>query len=91
MDVLLSGHIELSEAVPAPASRAGIPGASAHLPGRAFVTAVVPDEDLDREVTVSLHPERQRDIPFAVMRWFMEKVADEMARSRAERPFDSGT
>ncbi len=51
---------------------------------RAVVTAVVPDEDPAREPTVCFDPRgRHLDIPYEVMRWFMDRVADEIRTSRA--------
>lgn len=49
-----------------------------------LATAVVPDEDPDREPTVSFHPTGQhRDVPYPVLRWFMEQVDQEVRSSRA--------
>lgn len=51
---------------------------------RALVTAVVPDEDPAREPTVCFDPQgRHLDIPYEVMRWFMDRVDDEIRTSRA--------
>ncbi|MFF8775065.1 hypothetical protein [Kitasatospora sp. NPDC015120] len=51
---------------------------------RAVVTAVVPDEDPACEPTVCFDPRgRHLDIPYEVMRWFMDRVADEIRTSRA--------
>lgn len=51
---------------------------------RALVTAIVPDEDPAREPTVCFDPqERHLDIPYEVMRWFMNHVEDEIRTSRA--------
>ncbi|MEV8327633.1 hypothetical protein [Kitasatospora sp. NPDC056731] len=51
---------------------------------RALVTAVVPDEDPAREPTVCFDPHgRHLDIPYEVMRWFMDHVAEEIRTSRA--------
>ncbi|AWZ04450.1 MULTISPECIES: hypothetical protein [unclassified Streptomyces] len=51
---------------------------------RTLVGAVVPDEDPAREPTVSFDPDgRHVDIPFEVMRWFMEQVEEEIRTSRA--------
>ncbi|MFC9706066.1 hypothetical protein ACFTWD_35865 [Streptomyces sp. NPDC056943] len=51
---------------------------------RAVVTAVIPDEDPAREPTVCFDPQgRHLDIPYEVMRWFMDQVADEIRTSRA--------
>ncbi|WP_431880275.1 hypothetical protein [Micromonospora marina] len=75
-------YVELSEAVPAPASRADIPDVLTHLPGPALLLAVVPDEDPTREPTICVSTVGHRDIPFEVMRWYMEKVAEEVDRCR---------
>ncbi|GAA4566492.1 hypothetical protein [Planotetraspora kaengkrachanensis] len=77
-------YVELSEAVPAPAAWADIPNAKTHLPGPAFVTAVVPDEDPTREPTIHVHGDgKERAIPYEVLRWYMEKVSEEVERCRA--------
>jgi hypothetical protein len=76
-------YVELSEAIPAPESGAGIPGTDSHLPGPAFMTAIVPDEGPTREPTITILSAPDRLIPYVVMRWFMQHVADEVARSRS--------
>ncbi|MEU9048103.1 MULTISPECIES: hypothetical protein [unclassified Kitasatospora] len=51
---------------------------------RAVVTAVIPDEDPAREPTVCFDPQgRHLDIPYEVMQWFMDQVAEEIRTSRA--------
>jgi hypothetical protein len=75
--------VELSEAVPAPAAWAEIPDAETHLPGTAFLVAVVPDEDPNLEPTVHIHSHDEHVIPYEIMRWFMENVAEEVERCRA--------
>ncbi|MFD9124566.1 hypothetical protein [Kitasatospora sp. NPDC059571] len=51
---------------------------------RAVVTAIIPDEDPAREPTVCFDPRgRHLDIPYEVMRWFMDQVAEEIRTSRA--------
>jgi hypothetical protein len=72
--------VELSEAVPAPAAWADIPRAATHLPGQAFLTVVVPDEDPMREPTIHINPDDDRVIPYEVMRWYMGRVDVEVAR-----------
>jgi hypothetical protein len=72
--------VELSEALRAPQAWAEIPGAVSHVPGSAFVIAVVPDEDPRREPTIHFCGGAERDIPYQVMRWFMEKVTEEVER-----------
>ncbi|WP_438302447.1 hypothetical protein ACSHXN_01320 [Streptomyces sp. HUAS TT11] len=74
--------VELSEAVPAPAAWAEIPNAVTHLPGAAFLVAVIPDEDPDREPTVHIHSHDEHVIPYQIMRWFMEHVAEQVERCR---------
>jgi hypothetical protein len=64
-------YLELSEAGPA------------GLPGSAFLTAIVPDEDPSREPMIAFPPTAEREVPYRVMRWFMEKVTEEVERSRA--------
>ena len=75
--------VELSEAVPAPAAWAEIADAQSHLPGAAFLVAVVPDEDPALEPTVRIHSPDDHVVPYEVMRWFMEQVADQVAACRA--------
>ncbi|WP_327414166.1 hypothetical protein [Streptomyces sp. NBC_01233] len=51
---------------------------------RSLLTAVVPDEDPAREPTVCFDPDGRRgDIPYDVMRWFMDQVDEEVRTSRA--------
>ncbi|MFZ4264772.1 hypothetical protein [Streptomyces arboris] len=51
---------------------------------RALVTAIVPDEDPAREPTVCFDPRGPHlDIPYEVMRWFMDRVDEEIRTSRA--------
>ncbi|MET4647879.1 hypothetical protein ABZY10_14565 [Streptomyces sp. NPDC006539] len=75
--------VELSEAAPAPAAWAEIPDAETHLPGAAFLVAVVPDEDPDLEPTVRIHSPDEHVIPYEIMRWFLERSP---TRSRAAVP-----
>jgi hypothetical protein len=56
--------LELSEAVPAPAWWADLPGAPTSLPGAAFVLAFVPDEDPDVEPTVHFDRRHGHVIPY---------------------------
>jgi hypothetical protein len=74
-------YIELSEAVPAPSAWADIPGAFSHLPGPALLVAVVPDQDPAREPMI--HVNGKHAIPYEIVRWFMEKVGEEVERCRA--------
>jgi hypothetical protein len=75
--------VELSEAVPAPAAWAEIPHAETHLPGDAFLVAVIPDEDPDLEPAVHIHSHDGHVIPYEVMGWFMEHVAEQVERCRS--------
>ncbi len=75
--------IELSEAVPAPPARAEIPNAVTHRPGAAFLAAFIPDEDPTLEPTVHIHSHDEHVIPYEIMRWFMEQVAEQVERCRA--------
>ncbi|WP_328874139.1 hypothetical protein OHT76_30995 [Streptomyces sp. NBC_00287] len=74
--------VELSEAEPAPPSWAQTPGAQTHLPGPAFAVALVPDEDPELAPTVRLYSPDERVIPYEIMRWYMELVADQVERCR---------
>ncbi|MER6678858.1 hypothetical protein [Streptomyces sp. NPDC000983] len=72
--------VELSEAVPVPATSAESPGVGSHVPGAAFLVAFVPDEDPGLEPTVHIHGHHEHDIPYEIMRWFMEQVGDQVER-----------
>ncbi|WP_455361921.1 hypothetical protein [Streptomyces sp. SYSU K21746] len=72
--------VELSEAVPAPAAWADIPGSLTHLPGRAFLVAVIPDDDPALEPTVHIHSHDEHVVPYEIMRWFMGHVTDQVER-----------
>ncbi|MFI2368826.1 hypothetical protein [Streptomyces sp. NPDC018833] len=51
--------------------------------GAHLLTAIVPDEDPRREPTVCFNEQAgHRDIPYDVVRRFMERVADEVERCR---------
>ncbi|MFC4035046.1 hypothetical protein ACFO3J_26765 [Streptomyces polygonati] len=51
---------------------------------RTLVIAIVPDEDPAREPTVCFNPRgRDGDIPFEVMRWFMNQVEGKVSVCRA--------
>jgi hypothetical protein len=51
---------------------------------RNLVTAIVPDEDPAREPTVCFNPDGPHlDIPYDVVRWFMDRVEEEIRTSRA--------
>lgn len=56
-----------------------------HVAGqRNLVTAVVPDEDPAREPTVCFDSRGPHgEVPFEVMRWFMDQVEEEIRTSRA--------
>lgn len=75
--------LELSEAKPGPAAWTEIPDAETYLPGRAFLVAFVPDEDPALEPTVHIHSHDEHVIPYEIMRWFMERLADQVERCRA--------
>ncbi|WP_207915202.1 hypothetical protein [Micromonospora sp. 15K316] len=53
------------------------------LPGRAFLIAVVPDEDPTQEPLIRVSSADERDVPYEVMRWFMEKVDKQVERCRS--------
>ncbi|MGW3636119.1 hypothetical protein ACWD7F_39585 [Streptomyces sp. NPDC005122] len=74
--------VELSEAVSAPAAWAENPSAERYLPGTAFLVTFVPDEDSDLEPTVHIHSHDEHVIPYEIMRWFMEQVAEQVERGR---------
>ncbi|MEU5539193.1 hypothetical protein [Streptomyces sp. NPDC020362] len=51
---------------------------------RNLVTAIVPDEDPAREPTVCFNPHGPHvDVPYEVIRWFMDQVDAEIRTSRA--------
>lgn len=76
--------LELSEAVPAPASWASRPNAVTHVPGRNLVVAVIPCEDPTAEPTVDfMRSAEEVSIPYEIMRWFMELVAQDVQYCRA--------
>lgn len=77
-----SWAVELSEAVPAPAAWAAFPDAEAHLPGPAFLVAFIPDGDPGLGPTVHIHSQDEHAIPYEIIRWFMELVADHVDRCR---------
>ncbi|GAA2531296.1 MULTISPECIES: hypothetical protein [Streptomyces] len=75
--------VELSEAVPAPVTGTETPNAAVtHLPGAALLVALVPDEDPNLQPTVRVYSPDERVVPYEVMRWFMELVADQVERCR---------
>lgn len=77
--------VELSEAVPAPADWADIPGAASHVPGLAFLVTYVPDEDPDAEPAVHVHSQDEHVIPFEIIQWFMQLSGDRVEQCRAGR------
>jgi hypothetical protein len=79
--------VELSEARPAPA---GSDGAVTHFPGSACLVALVPDEDPHLEPTVRVHSPDERVVPYEIMRWFMEEVADQVERCRLAFELERG-
>ncbi|MFE7774687.1 hypothetical protein ACFU5O_12410 [Streptomyces sp. NPDC057445] len=51
--------------------------------GTTLMTAIVPDEEPGREPTVCFNADAgHRDVPYEVMRWFMDQVAEEIRNSR---------
>lgn len=78
-----SWAVELSEAVPAPDTWADVPDSPEYLPGPAFLVGLVPDEDPSLEPTVHVRSHDGHVVPFDVMVWFMQKLADEVDRARA--------
>ncbi|MFI2737090.1 hypothetical protein [Streptomyces sp. NPDC018711] len=61
--------MELSEAVPASAEGAEKPDAAVtHLPGAAFLGALVPDENPNLQPTVRVYSPNERVVPYEVMR-----------------------
>ncbi|MFI8963962.1 hypothetical protein ACIGO8_17815 [Streptomyces sp. NPDC053493] len=75
--------VELSEARAVPGEGAGgADGAVDHVPGAAFLSTHVPDEDPDLQPTVRLWSPDGRVVPYEVMRWYMEQVADQVERCR---------
>ncbi|WP_436772543.1 hypothetical protein [Yinghuangia sp. YIM S09857] len=77
-----SWAVELSETASAPAAWAAFPEAETHLPGPAFLVALIPDEDPGLEPTVHIRSHDEHVIPYEIMRWFMELVADQVDRCR---------
>ncbi|MGW6444535.1 hypothetical protein [Lentzea sp. NPDC055074] len=69
--------VELSEAAPVET-----PDAEPHWPEAAFLVAVVPDEDPALEPAVHIHSHDEHVIPYEIMRWFMERVADQVEGCR---------
>ncbi|MGW2183740.1 hypothetical protein ACWCXX_38220 [Streptomyces sp. NPDC001732] len=74
--------VELSGAVLAPAAWAENPSAEKYLPGAAFLVAFVPHEDPGLEPAVHIHSHDEHVVPYEIMRWFMEKVAEQVERCR---------
>lgn len=76
--------VELSEVVPASAAWTEVPNGATRLPGAALLVAVTPDGESDLEPTVHIHSHDEHVIPYEIVRWFMEQVADKVERCRAE-------
>ncbi|MGW2051524.1 hypothetical protein ACWCPF_41245 [Streptomyces sp. NPDC001858] len=75
--------VELSEAVPVAVERPeNSDAAVTHLPGSAFLVASVPDEDPNLQPTVRVWSPEERVVPYEVMCWFMEQVAEQVERCR---------
>ncbi|MEC3992098.1 hypothetical protein VSR01_00445 [Actinacidiphila sp. DG2A-62] len=60
-----------------------IPNAATHMPGAAFLVAVIPDEDPDLEPSVHFHSHDEHVIPYEIVRWFMKQVAEQVEQCRA--------
>ncbi|MFE7462705.1 hypothetical protein ACFU6R_01185 [Streptomyces sp. NPDC057499] len=71
--------LELSEAIPMEAEPLN---PVAYRAGRAFLAAYVPDEDPDLEPTIHIHSHDEHVIPYEIMCWFMEQVAEQVDRCR---------
>ncbi|MET9880628.1 hypothetical protein ABZZ36_39390 [Actinacidiphila glaucinigra] len=77
--------VELSEAVPVPAPVPATENpdvAVTYAPGAAFLVALVPDEDPNLEPTVRVYSPEDHVVPYEIMGWFMEQVADQVDRCR---------
>ncbi|WP_435190538.1 hypothetical protein [Streptomyces sp. bgisy126] len=75
--------VELSEAVPTAAEGAENTDTTVtYSPGSAFLVALVPDENPNLQPTVRIWSPDERVVPYEVMRWFMEQVADQVERCR---------
>ncbi|MGW4779014.1 hypothetical protein ACWEPA_20410 [Streptomyces filamentosus] len=72
--------VELSEAKPASAESSD--AAVTQLPGAAFLVTHVPDEDPNLQPTVRVWSPDERVVPYEVMLWYMEQVADQVERCR---------
>ncbi|MEV7601558.1 hypothetical protein AB0O91_29765 [Kitasatospora sp. NPDC089797] len=52
--------------------------------GRTLLAAIIPDEDPAREPVISVNPGLQpTEIPYEVMRWFLQQVEEEIDTVRA--------
>lgn len=47
-----------------------------------FLVEVIPDENPGLEPTVHIHSHDEHVIPYEIMRWFMEHVAEQVERCR---------
>ncbi|WP_439680775.1 hypothetical protein [Embleya sp. MST-111070] len=74
--------LELSEAVPEPPGWPEVPDRPTHTHGAGFLAAFVPDEDPTLEPTIHIHSHDEHVIPYEIMRWFMEQVAEQVERCR---------
>ncbi|MER5208064.1 hypothetical protein [Streptomyces sp. NPDC002825] len=50
---------------------------------RMLMTAVVPDEDPGRMPTIRFGPDDPHEVPYEVVRWFMDQVAEDIRTSRS--------
>ncbi|RST16365.1 hypothetical protein E2C00_01150 [Streptomyces sp. WAC05374] len=83
--------VELSVAVPTAARVAeNSDAAVTHLPGVAVLRALVPDEDPKLEPTVRVYSPDEQVVPYEILRWFMEEVADQVERCRAAFEMEKG-
>ncbi|MEU5415394.1 hypothetical protein [Streptomyces clavifer] len=71
--------LELSEAVPMDTEPSS---PLVHRNGRIFLAAFVPDEDPDLEPTLRIDSQGERVVPYDIVCWFMEQVAEQVARCR---------
>ncbi|MDG4857003.1 hypothetical protein P8605_02315 [Streptomyces sp. T-3] len=53
------------------------------MPGVPFLAVVIPDEDPGLEATIRIYSHEQHVIPYEIMRWFMDHVAEQVEHCRA--------
>ncbi|CAL9533211.1 hypothetical protein SUDANB32_04078 [Streptomyces sp. enrichment culture] len=76
--------VELREAAPVPAT-GGTHATVTHLPGAAFLTTLVPDEDPAAEPTVRVHSPEEHVVPYEITRR-CKQAADQVEHCRKARP-----